>query len=91
MKKKIFLKIFLLFTLLSFYVFQKNDFIERVYLLNSLEKEIFSLSEANLKLKISLFSKNNFKIKELAQEFGFEKIKKIYFIKIEPKVLASKR
>lgn len=84
LSSRFFYLIFLLaIPFLVFYVFQTSSMVSESYQLQKYQKEIDELSAQNKFLEISSVKVNSLEsIDRKAQELGFEKIGKIYYIQI---------
>lgn len=73
----------LILAFLVFYIFQISKIISESYLLQSHQQKLNELSLENETLSISSAHLNSLgSIEERVKEFGFEKIDKVYFIRI---------
>ncbi|MCK4453734.1 hypothetical protein KAU51_00035 [Candidatus Parcubacteria bacterium] len=86
---RLFSKLFLLFSLISiislliFAIIQVNQITRESNLILTYQENIKELSQRNQDLEIKLFQNNSFEsIELLAQNLNYEKVGKIYYIKI---------
>ena len=84
--------IFVIFSLLVFYIFQINNLVSKSYALQSYQKNIEKISSENEKMESSLAGAGSLQGAELkVSELGFEKITKIHYIQILENTVASAR
>jgi len=86
---KLFSRLFLLFSLISiislliFYIIQVNKITKESNLILTSQENIKELSQRNQDLEVGLFQNNSLEnIELLAQDWNYEKIGKIHYIKI---------
>jgi len=85
------LSIFLIITLLVFYIFQIKSVISEGYLLQNYQKKLNKLSQENEILEINLAQVNSLgNIEKEIQKLGFEKIDKVYYIQVLESQIVTK-
>ena len=93
---KISLKIFWIFSFVSilaflvFYIFQVNILVSEISLIQSYEKKLADLLRENETLTINSAQVNSLdNLEQLIQQFGFEKVRKIHYIKISEEIVTK--
>lgn len=78
-----FIGISLILCFLFLHVFQLNDIVKKLYLINDQKENLSQLSEENKVLKLNLVQNGSLKsLEDLAAKLDFEKIKEIKYIQI---------
>jgi len=77
------LSLFSILSLLVFYIFQVNAEVSERYSIQKYDKELTQNLKENQNLEINLIQSNNLdNIAVLMEEFNFEKINKIHYIRV---------
>ena len=76
--------------LLVFYIFQVNILVSEISLIQSYEKKLADLLRENETLTINSAQVNSLdNLEQLIQQFGFEKVRKIHYIKISEEIVTK--
>jgi hypothetical protein len=83
--------LFSIIVLLIFYIFQISELVSEGYLLQNYQKKLSELTQKNEILEINLAQTNSLgNVEKQIHELGFEKIDKVYYIRVLESQIATK-